>query len=101
MESAYFWEERNRWFSDIWVDLKGVKQSLSNSKLRDRSAAYPFELAYRLISMFSIKEDSVLDPFLGTDTTTLAAISSQRNSIGVELDSTLQNHIINKILTST
>jgi len=100
-ESAYFWEERNKWFSDIWFDLKGVKQSLNNSKLRNRSAAYPFELAYRLINMFSIKDDTVLDPFLGTATTTLAAIASQRNSIGVELDSTLQNHIINKILNST
>ncbi len=100
-ESAYFWEERNNWFSDIWEELKGVKQNLNEVELRNRSAAYPFELAYRLINMFSIKNDVILDPFLGTGTTTLAAIASQRNSIGVELDQCFRNHIIKKILSST
>ncbi len=101
VESAFFWEERNNWFSDIWMDLKGVKQNLSGGELRSRSAAYPFELAYRLINMFSVKNDTVLDPFLGTGTTILAAIASQRNSIGVELDPCFRNHIIKKILSST
>ncbi|MCG3223954.1 MAG: site-specific DNA-methyltransferase, partial [Candidatus Heimdallarchaeota archaeon] len=83
--SSYFWEERNIWFSDIW-DLRGVHQSLRNGKLRDRSAAFPFKLAYRLINMFSLKGDVVLDPFLGTGTTVLAAMSSARNSIGIEIE---------------
>ncbi len=83
--SSYFWEERNTWFSDIW-DLRGVHQSLRSEKLRDRSAAFPFELAYRLINMFSLKGDVVLDPFLGTGTTVLAAMASARNSIGVEIE---------------
>ncbi|MGB0930434.1 MAG: DNA-methyltransferase [Chitinophagales bacterium] len=96
-ESAYFWEERNVWFSDIW-DLKGVKQKLSSQKSRDRSAAYPFELAYRLVNMFSVKGDTVLDPFLGTATTTLAAIASKRNSIGYEIDSQLEDTISEQIL---
>ena len=82
--SSYFWEERNIWFSDIW-DLKGVHQSLKNNNTRERSAAFPFELAYRLISMHSLKHDTVLDPFLGTGTTMLAAMSLERNSIGVEI----------------
>ncbi|MEM2109675.1 MAG: site-specific DNA-methyltransferase [Candidatus Odinarchaeota archaeon] len=99
-ESAFFWEERNNWFSDIWIDLKGVKQNLNDSKLRGRSAAYPFELAYRLINMFSVKNDTILDPFLGTGTTTIAAIASQRNSIGVELDTSFRNHLIKKILSA-
>ncbi|WP_452222980.1 DNA-methyltransferase [Lacinutrix chionoecetis] len=84
-ESSFFWEERNVWFSDLW-DLKGTKQKINNSKTRLRSAAYPFELPYRLINMYSLKNDVVLDPFLGTGTTTLAAIASQRNSIGYEID---------------
>ncbi|MEZ4885439.1 MAG: site-specific DNA-methyltransferase [Chitinophagales bacterium] len=96
-ESAYFWEERNVWFSDIW-DLKGVKQKLSSQKSRDRSAAYPFELAYRLVNMFSVKGDTVLDPFLGTATTTLAAIASKRNSIGYEIDPELEDTITEQIL---
>lgn len=83
--SALFWEERNAWFSDTW-DLKGVRQSMKKADLRDRNAAFPFDLAYRLINMYSVKGDRVLDPFLGTGTTTHAAIVAQRNSIGIEVD---------------
>jgi DNA modification methylase len=85
-ESAYFWEERNVWFSDVWTDLAGAVQALNGAALRRRSAAFPFELAYRLINMFSIKGDRVLDPFLGTGTTTLAAMVAGRDSLGYELD---------------
>ncbi|WP_439699063.1 DNA-methyltransferase [Mucilaginibacter sp. AW1-7] len=84
-ESAFFWEERNTWFSDLW-DLKGVKQKLDSPDTRTRSAAYPFEIPYRLINMYSVKGDTVLDPFLGTGTTTLTAMAAGRNSIGVEID---------------
>jgi len=86
-DSAYFWEERNLWFSDTWTDLRGVSQKLENGKTRNRSGAFPFEVPYRLINMFSVKDDVVLDPFLGTGTTTLAAVASRRNSVGYEIDS--------------
>jgi DNA modification methylase len=92
-ESAVFWEERNHWFSDVWFDVKGMPQSLNNKDARLRSAAYPFEVAYRLINMYSVKGDTVLDPFLGTGTTTAAAIASGRNSIGYEIDRSLDNVI--------
>lgn len=82
-ESAYFWEERNVWFSDLW-EFKGTNQSLNIQGIRNRSAAFPFELAYRLINMYSVKGDTVCDPFSGTGTTNLAAMSSERNSIGVD-----------------
>ena len=85
MKSSFFWEERNKWFSDIW-DFKGTSQGLNHSELRDRSAAYPLELAYRLINMYSLYGDVVLDPFMGTGTTALASIACGRNSIGVEID---------------
>jgi modification methylase len=88
-ESAFFWEERNIWFSDIWSDITGTGQGLVDAVTRGRSAAFPFELAYRLICMFSIKDDVVLDPFAGTGTTLAAAMASARNSVGVELDETL------------
>jgi DNA modification methylase len=84
--SAYFWEERNRWFSDLW-DLRGIKQTLRIPGLRSRNAAYPFELAYRLVNMFSLRGDTVLDPFLGTGTSLYAALACGRNSVGVEIDS--------------
>ena len=85
-ESAYFWEERNQWFSDVWTDLLGTNQPLDDGRGRQRSGAFPFALPYRLINMFSLKDDLVLDPFLGTGTTTLAAIASRRNSVGYEID---------------
>ncbi|MGM0592064.1 MAG: DNA-methyltransferase [Halobacteriota archaeon] len=86
-ESAYFWEERNEWFSDVWTDVRGVTQGIEIDGARDRSAAYPFEIPYRLVSMYSVYGDTVLDPFWGTGTTSLAAMVAGRNSVGYELDS--------------
>ncbi|ARS88554.1 DNA-methyltransferase [Natrarchaeobaculum aegyptiacum] len=97
-EAAFFWEERNRWFTDVWTDVRGELQALEfdgadaesdrAADLRDRSAAYPLEIPYRLISMYSAYGDTVLDPFWGTGTTTLAAMCAGRDSIGVELEET-------------
>ena len=92
-ESALFWEERNIWYSDVWMDIKGTGQKLPKAMSRLRSAAFPFELAYRLINMYSVKGDVVLDPFLGTGTTTTAAMTSGRNSIGIEIDESFQQAI--------
>ena len=103
--SAFFWEERNAWFSDVWVDLVGTRQPLGNGgvdalEARARSAAFPFELAYRLIQMHSLIGDTVLDPFLGTGTTTAAAIASGRSSIGFEIEDNLERTIRNAIETA-
>ena len=92
-ESALFWEERNIWYSDIWTDIKGTDQKLSNATSRLRSAAFPFDLAYRLINMYAAKGDVVLDPFLGTGTTIAAAMTSGRNSVGVEIDKSFEGTI--------
>ncbi|MEE2874440.1 MAG: site-specific DNA-methyltransferase [Candidatus Latescibacterota bacterium] len=86
--SAFFWEERNVWFSDVWFDIKGTGQSLVEKTTRQRSAAFPFELAYRLICMFSINGDVVLDPFVGTGTTLAASLACGRSGIGIEIDHT-------------
>jgi len=95
-ESAFFWEERNAWFSDVWFDLKGAGQELLDPSARSRSGAYPFELAYRLISMFSVKGDTVLDPFLGTGTTMAAAMVAARSSIGLEIDARLESAALSR-----
>jgi len=89
--SAFFWEERNRWFSDVWDDIRGISQNISEvystqNNIRERSAAFPLEIPYRLINMFSLYEDNVLDPFWGTGKTSLAAMISGRNSIGYEIN---------------
>ncbi|MFW6213252.1 MAG: DNA-methyltransferase [Spirochaetota bacterium] len=90
--SAYFWEERNRWFSDTW-SFTGTRQTLEapslSKELRTRSAAYPLELPWRLIHMYSLQQDTVVDPFVGTGTTLLAAAACGRNGIGVEIDPVL------------
>ncbi len=90
--SAFFWEERNIWFSDVW-NLKGVKQKIANPESRERSAAFPFEIPYRLINMYSQYGDIILDPFYGMGTTAQAAIALGRNSVGFEIDSKLQRTI--------
>jgi len=87
-ESAYFWEERNRWFSDLW-EMTGTPQNLE-AGLRERSGAFPVEVPLRLIRMFSVYGDTVLDPFWGTGTTTLAAMLAGRDSVGYERDADLR-----------
>jgi DNA modification methylase len=86
--SSIFWEERNAWFSDVWTDLKGTSQKLG-LKNRERNGSFPFELPYRLINMYSVIGDTVLDPFLGVGTTSFASMSCGRNSCGFEIDSNL------------
>jgi DNA modification methylase len=93
-ESAIFWEERNNWFSDVWLGLVGTQQKLKENNIRLRSAAFPFELAYRLINMYSVKGDTVIDPFLGTGTTMWSAMASARNCIGIEIESGFQDFIL-------
>jgi site-specific DNA-methyltransferase (adenine-specific) len=70
--------EWNEYFSGHW-NFAGEKQ--------DRHLAmFPEELPKRLIKMFSFVGDTVLDPFLGSGTTTLAAENLKRNSIGYEIN---------------
>jgi DNA modification methylase len=80
--SAYFWEERNEWFSDLW-EITGTRQSLPG-QVRARSGAFPLDLPLRLVLMFSVYGDTVLDPFWGTGTTSMAALAAGRRSVGVE-----------------
>ncbi|GAA0287859.1 DNA-methyltransferase [Halobacterium noricense] len=96
-EAAYFWEERNRWFSDVWDDLNGEHQTLADPELRERSAAFPLELPYRLVNMYSVYGDTILDPFWGTGTTSLAAAIAGRHSVGVERDDGLADAFDDRI----
>jgi DNA modification methylase len=96
-ESAIFWEERNVWYSDVWFDVKGTLQALNDKEARKRSGAYPFEVVYRLINMYSAKRDLVLDPFMGTGTTMAAAVASGRNCVGYEIDISMRGNIINAL----
>jgi DNA modification methylase len=72
-------ENHKKWFQQIWTGLTGAST-------KHHPAPYPTELAERLIRMFSFVGDTVLDPFLGTGTTTVAAAKWGRDSIGFEID---------------
>ncbi len=88
-ESALFWEERNLWYTDLWTNVLGTQQKLYMPAQRKRSAAFPMELPYRLIMMYSMAGDTVLDPFAGIGTTSLAAMATRRNSISIDIDKKL------------
>jgi DNA modification methylase len=85
-KSAFTKRQRDEWFTQIW-DIIGTRQTISQHERR--IAAYPDEIAYRLIRMFSVKGDTVLDPFLGSGTTIKLAMQNDRNSVGFETDETL------------
>lgn len=71
-------DEWNQYFTGHW-NFNGAKQI-------EHLAMYPEELPKRLIKMFSFVDDTVLDPFLGSGTTTLSAKNLDRNSIGFEIN---------------
>jgi DNA modification methylase len=72
-------ENHQEWFQQIWSGITGAST-------KQHPAPYPVELAERLIRMFSFVGDTVLDPFLGTGTTSIAASRWGRNSVGTEVD---------------
>jgi DNA modification methylase len=72
-------KEYQAWFQQVW--------NLNGASTRAHPAPFPEELAYRLVRMFSFAGDTVLDPFMGTATSLLAAARCGRNSIGVEIES--------------
>lgn len=71
-------EEWNEYFASHW-SFNGVKQS-------EHIAMFPEELPKRLIKMFSFHGETVFDPFVGSGTTSLAAMHLGRNSIGYEIN---------------
>lgn len=97
-DSTYTKEERDKWFSQVWDDLKGAKQKIKG--IKRRSAAYPAELPRRLIRMFSTKDETVLDPFVGTGTTMEVAQELGRNSVGYEIEAEFVNLIEQKFISN-
>jgi DNA modification methylase len=73
-------QQHREWFQQIW-------QGLTGASTKKHPAPFPVELAERLIRMFSFVGDTVLDPFMGTASTNIAASRWGRNSVGIEVDS--------------
>ena len=84
-------EEHHDWFQQVW--------NLPGESTRQHPAPYPLEVAYRLVRMFSFTGDTVLDPFMGTGTTLVAASYCGRNGIGVEIEDSYV-HLARKRLES-
>lgn len=91
-ESRYSKAERDRWFSQVWDDVRGVRQSNGAA----RTGAFPPEIPSRLIRMFSCAGETVLDPYAGTGTTLWEAHRLGREAIGVEIDPVLAEALARK-----
>ncbi|MGH7503819.1 MAG: DNA-methyltransferase [Longimicrobiales bacterium] len=73
-------DDHRRWFRSVWTDVRG------ESRRAGHPAPFPIEIPFRLVNMFSFVGDTVLDPFWGTGTTTLAALRAARSSVGYEIE---------------
>lgn len=85
-------EEWNSYFAGHWY-FTGAKQD-------GHIAMFPEELPARLIKMFSFVGETVLDPFLGSGTTSLAARNLERNSIGYEINPDYHPKIKQKLIST-
>jgi site-specific DNA-methyltransferase (adenine-specific) len=72
--------EMHAWLRSTWLDVRGA------STRGGHPAPFPVSLAERLIRMFSFAGDTVLDPFVGTGSTSLAAVESGRSSLGSDIE---------------
>jgi len=68
------------WTKSVWV------MNPESARKAMHPAPFPVELPYRLIQLYSFKDDVILDPFMGSGTTGIAAIKSERKYIGYEIN---------------
>ena len=86
--------QKEKWYLNVW-NITNVLPN--NNRLEKGIAAFPDEIAYRLISLFSYKGETVLDPFLGSGTTIKVAVEQGRNAVGYEIDIELIEIIKQKV----
>jgi len=72
-------EQRSKWFRGVWDDMAPERQN-------GHVAMFPVELPQRLIQMYTFWGEPVLDPFMGSGTTALAASLEDRSSVGYEIN---------------
>ncbi len=74
-----------QWYMTLWK----MTNVMPGSQLEKDIAAFPVELPYRVIKLFSYKGETVLDPFVGSGTTMKVARELERNSIGIEINESI------------
>ena len=82
--------------TDVWY-FNRVNNMTKKSLGLKHPTVYPLEMIERIIKMSSNEGDIILDPFLGSGTTAVAALKLNRKAIGFELDSTYENEIAKRI----
>ena len=82
-------DKYREWFQQIWTQ--------TGATTRLHPAPFPVSLAERLVRMFSFVGDTVLDPFMGTGTTNLAAALWGRNSVGFEIEPKYHRMALNRL----
>jgi site-specific DNA-methyltransferase (adenine-specific) len=85
--------EMQSWLRSIWTDVRG------SSTRNGHPAPYPVELADRLIRLFSFAGDTVIDPFAGTGTTSVAALLAGRHSISNEIEPAYLEQAFDKVVS--
>lgn len=84
--------QNNNWHKTLWE----ITNVLPGSTLEKNVAAFPEELPYRIIKLYSYVGETVLDPFWGSGTTMKVARLLRRNSVGIEIIKDLENIIRKK-----
>ncbi len=79
-------KEQSKMTKEEWKEYFAGHWNFGGTKQDGHIAMFPEELPKRLIKMFSFVGDIVLDPFLGSGTTSLAARNLNRNSVGYEIN---------------
>lgn len=83
-------DDYHLWYRSIWSDITGASTA-------NHPAPFPKELASRLVRMFSFVGDTVVDPFMGSGTTGLAAAEAGRHSVGFDVERSYLEHARNRL----
>lgn len=86
--------QKEKWYLSVW-DITNVLPF--NNRLEKGIAAFPDEIPYRLVTLFSYKGETVLDPFMGSGTTIKVALNLDRRAVGYEIDLELLSVVKEKL----
>jgi len=86
--------QQKKWYLSVW-NITNVLPI--NNQLEHGIAAFPDEIPYRLIKLYSYKGETILDPFMGSGTTLKVAVNLGRNAVGYEIDVELLDVVKEKV----